>query len=110
MSEERDPRPALPFRVRALWRGEVPLRVAFWWHAMAVGTLLNVLATLLFVALQSLEMPDPVGLAAFFLPVPYNVFIVVAVWRSADRYTGPLSVAHMARVAVSLWALTASIV
>lgn len=110
MSEERDRKPALPSRMRALWRGEVPLRVVFWWHAMVVGTFLNVLATFLFVALQSLDMPDPVGLAAFFLPVPYNVFIAIAVWRSAGRYAGPLPMAHIARIAVCLWAVTASIV
>lgn len=110
MSEERDPKPALPSRVRELWRGEVPLGVVFWWHAMAIGTLLNVLATFLFVALQSLDMPNPVCLAAFFLPVPYNLFVTIAVWRSAGRYAGPQLVAHMARIAVSLWAVTASIV
>ncbi len=110
MNEERDPKLGLPSRLRTLWLGEAPLRIVFWWHAMAVGTLLNVLATLLFVFLQSLEMPDAVGLAAFFLPVPYNIFIAIAVWRSAGRYAGPLPVAHMARVAVSLWAVTASIV
>ncbi len=110
MSEKREPRPALSSRVRALWLGEVPLRVAFWWHAMVMGTLLNVLATLLFVALQSLEALDAVSFAAFFLPVPYNIFVAVAVWRSAGRYAGPPLHAQLARLAVSLWAIGASLV
>ncbi|WP_316979051.1 hypothetical protein [Shumkonia mesophila] len=110
MSEERDPRPASPSRVRALWLGEVPLRVVFWWHAMVVGTLFNVLATLLFVVVQSLGASDAVSLAALLLPVPYNVFIAIAVWRSAGRYTGPPLWAHLARLAVSLWAIGASVI
>ncbi len=110
MSEARDPRPAFLLRVRALWMGEVPLRVVFWWHAMVVGTLLNVLATLLFVVVQSLGASDAVSLATLLLPVPYNFFIAVAVWRSAGRYAGPPLRAHLARIAVSLWAIGASLV
>ncbi|MBE0532556.1 MAG: hypothetical protein IH626_17165 [Rhodospirillales bacterium] len=109
MSEERDPRPAPSSRVRALWLGEVPLKVAFWWHAMVVGTLINVLATLLFVALQSLKTPDAVSFAVFFLPIPYNVFIAIAVWHSAGRYAGPPLHAHLARLGVCLWAIGASL-
>ena len=33
---------------------------------------------------------------AYFLPLPYNLFVCVAVWRSAARYAGP---AHWAEVA-----------
>lgn len=110
MSEARDPRPAFLLRVRALWLGEVPLRVAFWWHAMVMGTLFNVLATLLFVVMQSLGAPDAASLIALLLPVPYNAFAAIAVWRSAGRYAGPPLRAHLARVAVSLWAIGASLV
>ena len=109
MSEERDPRPARSTGVRALWCGEIPLKVVFWWHAMVAGTLLNVLASLLFVALLTLKAPAAASFAVFFLPIPYNVFIAVAVWRSAGRYAGPPPYAHLARFAVCLWAIGISV-
>lgn len=109
MDDDRDRKLGVPSRLRALWRGEVPLREAFWWHAMAVGTLVNLLATLLFVALNALGTPNGIAVVAFLLPVPYNFFVVVAVWHSADHYTGPPIRAHMARLAVSLWAIAATL-
>ncbi len=89
MNGDRDPRLAFPLRLRTLWRGEVPLGLVFWWHAMVVGTLLNLAATLIFAILQSIDLPDALGLVVFLLPIPYNVFVAVAVWRSAGRYAGP---------------------
>ena len=43
-------------------------------------------------------------------PVPYNIFMVVAVWRSADRYRGAKTWAELARVSTVIWmlALTAA--
>jgi len=101
---------ALPAQVGALWRGEGALGVVFWWHAMVVGTLVNVLTTFLFVALQAMYMSNIAGLAVFLLPVPYNIFVAVAVWRSADRYAGPPLRAQLARLVVSLWAIGASLI
>jgi len=108
MGEDRERRFAYPSRVRALWLGEAPLGVAFWWYAIMVGTLLNVVATLLFVALSAAGAPDGIAAIAFLLPVPYNLFAVVAVWRSAGRYAGPPLHVLLARLAVILWAIAAS--
>jgi hypothetical protein len=77
---------------------------------MVIGTLVNVLTTLLFVALQTMHLSNIAGLAVFLLPVPYNIFIAVAVWRSADRYVGPPLRAQLARLVVSLWAVGASLI
>lgn len=107
MSANRNNGFAVPAPVRALWRGEAPLGVVFWWHTMVVGTLINVATTLLFVALLSLGAPNALNLAAFLLPIPYNIFLLVAVWNSAERYAGPPLRAHLARLAVSLWATIA---
>lgn len=35
---------------------------------------------------------------AFTLPKPYNIFVAVAVWRSAGRYEGPETHAELARI------------
>lgn len=110
MTEDRNRRFAPLVGAGALWRGEGELGVVFWWHAMVVGTLLNVLTTFVFVALQTMHVSNVASLAAFVLPVPYNLFVAVAVWRSAGRYAGPPLRAQLARLAVSLWAIGASLI
>ena len=45
------------------------------------------------------------AVVAFALPIPYNVFVAVAVWRSADRYQGSKAWADAARVATVIWAV-----
>jgi hypothetical protein len=91
-----------------LWRGEVGMARVFWEYAIAFGTLANLITT--GAALAVLLAGFPVlAVAVFFLPLPYNVLIVVAVWRSADRYRGPPIWATLARVVVILWATIATI-
>ena len=62
--------------LQALWRGDVPLGQAFWWYTVVVGSLLNLVTTILFMALVSLQAPAALSIAAFLLPVPYNLFIL----------------------------------
>lgn len=109
MAHDGDRKSSRPSRIGILWRGQAPLGEAFWWYAIALGTLFNVLATFLYLGLHALGLPDAVGLVAFLLPVPYNLFVTVAVWRSAVRYVGAPIHAHLARVAVTVWAIAASL-
>jgi hypothetical protein len=73
------PGPAGFFRSR--WRGEVPQRVLFWRDMVLVGTLINLLFT--GVALAVAASGGSMALAAglHFSPLPYNAFLVAAVWR-----------------------------
>lgn len=66
---------------RSRWRAEVPQRVLFWRDMVAVGTLINLLVT--GVALAVAASGGSMALAAglHFSPLPYNVFLVAAVWR-----------------------------
>ncbi len=68
--------------VARLWRGDVPLPATFWgW-----GFGLNVVFTLVLAA-TAVSAPD---LFAFLRAVylAYYAFMVVAIWRSSERYTG----------------------
>lgn len=67
------------------WRGEVPVLTLFWRDTLLVGSIVNVLAT--FVALAIVSQDGPAGLAAVlhFLPLPYNLFLVAALWRAPER-------------------------
>lgn len=94
--------------VRRLWTGEVPLVRAFWDYGIIGGTALNALTTVSAMALLASEGLEAAALALFALPIPYNLLVVVAVWRSAKAYGGRPIWANTARIAIVLWALAAS--
>jgi hypothetical protein len=96
-------------RVRRLWAGEVPLARTFWEYAIVYGLLVNLLATIASFALLTEDASGVSALVLFLLPVPYNVLVMVAVWRSAARYPGPPVWADLARAAVVVWTLAALI-
>ncbi|HSA80621.1 MAG TPA: hypothetical protein VLE23_07340 [Geminicoccaceae bacterium] len=104
---EEGPRAAGSF-LRRLWAGEIPLARVFWHYAMIGGSVLNVAATLLAMALLAADAPAVFALVAFALPIPYNLFVLVAVWRSASAYEGPRLLADLARVTCLIWAVAAS--
>lgn len=87
------------------WRGEAPLAAVFWDDMILIGTAVNVAFTLLALVLLSLKAPLALSLAAYFAPAPLNIFLFVAVWRSAARASGAAAAA--ARIAALIWLLAA---
>lgn len=69
----------------ARWRGTAPLDTLLYRDMLLTGTAINVITG--FFALMLFAADAPAALAAFlfFLPLPYNVFLFVAVWRTAER-------------------------
>ena len=67
------------------WRGEVPLRLLLWQDMLGVGTLVNLIATLAAFALVIQDAPSLLAFALHIAPLPYNAFLLAAVWRSPDR-------------------------
>ena len=100
-------RPAAGNIVRRLWAGELPLARAFWSYAIIGGTALNGVTTLLAMALLAMDAPAGVAVILFALPIPYNLLMLVAVWRSAGAYQGSRLWADLARVAIVIWAAAA---
>ena len=88
-----------------LWDGRVPLKHAFWQWAIVYGLLVNLVTSALFFGLLVYDVAPLLLIAAFILPVPFNLFVVVAVWRSADRYQGLKKWADLGRVATIIWML-----
>jgi hypothetical protein len=90
------------------WRREVSLGRLVWLDMMLVGTLLNVVAH--FAGLMALGFKADlwVALAIMQAPLPYNIFLVAAVWRTAD--IAPPAAAASARTAAALWLLGSMLV
>ncbi len=83
------------------WHGEAPLATVFWRDMIITGTLINVVATLAMMALLAAKAPIIVALAVFFAPLPWNFFLVIAVWRSAKHVAEPLKLA--AQMGSAIW-------
>lgn len=96
-------------RLARWWSGRTPLARAFWNGAIVYGTLLNLVTTVASLAVLAAGGPAALALTVFLMALPYNIFMVVAVWRSAARYDGPPHWATLARIAVVAWALLATV-
>lgn len=96
-------------RLQRLWAGEVPLRTAFWDYAIIGGLAVNLTTSLLFLVLIAADRPFAALFVGYALSVPYNIFVLVAVWRSADRYEGERKWADLARIVTLVWVIVASL-
>ena len=92
---------------RRRWRGELPLARVFWNDMLLVGTIVNATTTLLSIFLVTSGVAKALAAATFFSPLPFNIFLVVSVWRSADAARGTAALA--AKTAAVAWLLTATI-
>lgn len=92
----------------ALWRGEVPLQQVVWRDMVLVGTVVNILAMGIAFLAVALGASTMTGIAIHLLPAPYNIFLVAAVWRRAERE--PADQAWAARIGSLLWLLVAFVI
>jgi hypothetical protein len=96
-------RPVLPAdgtqmtTLRRLWTGQLPLEEAFWSWAVVGGLLVNVATSFSFLALVAADRPIAALIAGYVPSVPYNVVVLVGVWRAASRYGGGRARAELMR-------------
>jgi hypothetical protein len=81
---------------RRRWGGEVPTRTVFWRDMLAVGTVLNLLASFVALLLLSQGAPSWMTVALHFSPLPYNLFLLRAVMTSKPG-------GHAVRLAAMVW-------
>lgn len=85
--------------VSRLWKGKVPLPVTFWAFGFVPNVVIGILLTML-------SLNDPSTARTFsFVYLGYYAFIVVAIWRSSERYEGPKIWGSLARIVVMLGVL-----
>ena len=70
------------------WRGQIAWQRLFWRDMLAVGTVLNLAASF-----------GAVAVALHFAPMPYNLFLCLALWRLAQR-PAPVAAAALAWLVV----------
>jgi hypothetical protein len=86
---------------RALWFGTEPLHRVVISDMLIGGTLINVTTLAIALVLFGIEAPKWLPTAVFVSPLPYNLFLVLAVWRTAARSQSPL--AWPARILAVVW-------
>ena len=92
----------------SLWHGDVPLSTTFWEYGVVYGLLVNAAASVASLALFSTD-ESLLGLVLHFLPAPYNLFVLVAIWRAAGKYPGQAHWATAAKVSAIIVLPLASI-
>ena len=88
-----------------LWRGALPLGEAFWLWGILGGAVVNLFLSLAALLLLAMEFPPALALLVLVAPIPYNVLILVGVWRSAGRPEVEPRRRASARTAILLWFL-----
>ena len=86
---------------RARWGAETPLDRLFWRDMVFVGTTINIASSALALVLLGLKLPLWLVLAVHFLPVPYNIFLALSVWRTAEKTGG--AKASLMMLGSALW-------
>ena len=89
--------------IARLWRGEHDLHDTFWRYVILYGLIVNVATSVGFMALISLDRPAAAAFVGYALSVPYNVFVLVALFRAAGAYKGMPSTPAFMRIASVLW-------
>ena len=79
---------------RARWLGEVPLGLLIWRDTLLVASALNAIASMTALGLLALDAPPMLALPVHFAFVPYNIFLTLSIWRTAER-TGGSTVGYM---------------
>ena len=81
----------------ALSRGELPLGEAFWTWTVLGGLLVNISTSIAFLVLIIADLPWLALFLGYGLSVPYNILVLVGVWKSAAHFDGPTAHANLAR-------------
>lgn len=82
-----------------MWRGELALDDAFWNWAVFGGLIVNVTSSAAFLFLIVADRHAAAAIVGYVFSVPYNIAVVVGVWRSAARFDGDQRRADLARIA-----------
>ena len=67
------------------WRGETSAAVVYWRDVLAVGSIINLFTGFAALMLAAQGVNLLIAAVVHFAMLPYNVFLVVALWRTPSR-------------------------
>jgi hypothetical protein len=94
--------------ILSLWRSEPPLARLLVTDMLAIGTIVNIVATMLAGLAFVAGLPVWAGVVLHLAPLPYNLLLLVSVWQKAQRSASPL--AWGAQLVAALWFLAVLVV
>lgn len=97
----------LAFFVRR-WRRQVPLGLLFWRDMILVGSAVNLAFAFAGLMALGFKADTAVAIAIFHAPLPYNLFLLGAVWRTAER--ADVAKASSARLGALMWLIATVVV
>jgi hypothetical protein len=92
------------------WRGGLPLGRALWIWGIVGGGIVSLFATLFALMLIAAGAPAWLGVLVFVAHIPWNLVLLVGVWRSAGRPEVSRGAANLARLVILAWVVVLSLV
>jgi hypothetical protein len=92
-----------------LWRGELPLGRVFWLWGILGGGVVALFITILALALLTTGAPAWLAALVFAADIPWNLVLLVGVWRSAAQPGVASGTANLARLAMLAWVVVLSL-
>ena len=96
-------------RIVEFWRGGLPLGRAFWLWGILGGGIVSLLTTLLALILLAAGAPAWLAVLVFAAHVPWNLVLLVGVWRSAGRPEASPAAANLVRLIILVWVVVLSL-
>jgi hypothetical protein len=96
-------------RIVEFWRGGLPLHCAFWLWGILGGGAVSLSATLFALMLLAAGAPAWLAVLVFAAHIPWNLVLLVGVWRSAGRPEVSPAAANLARLVILMWVAVLSV-
>jgi hypothetical protein len=95
--------------IMALWRGELVLGQAFWLWGIFGGGIVALFATILVLFLLAMGASTWLAVLFFAADIPWNLVLLVGVWRSAAQPEVARGTATLARLTMLAWVVVLSL-
>jgi hypothetical protein len=97
-------------RIVEFWLGDVPLGRAFWLWGIVGGGVVSLFVTLFALMLLAAGAPAWLAVLVFAAHIPWNLILLVGVWRSAGRPEVSRAHSNLVRLVILLWVVVLSLV
>ena len=91
------------------WRGGLPLGEAFWLWGILGGGVVNLFGTFAALLLLREEVSPWLVVLLMVAHIPFNLFLLLGVWRSSARPEVGPERRQLARICMTAWAIALSI-